>query len=299
MADIAILLEQSLLDSARAGRHNFIALMMSVLSGAGHDLHLLPEGAARRDLPDHTLVHMTPPVGRHGLTFRRVHHYPFWRIETTERRWDWDVARTEFAAESVPPDQAARFQARWRKRIHDVAALPPRNLDGHVYVPLQGRLTQHRSFQTMSPIAMIETVLRLDPDRRVIATLHPKETYGDEERQALHRLTAAHPRLSVDARSPAEHLASCAYVVTQNSAVAFDGFLFDRPAILFARSDFHHIALSLHGMSAEEAFARVADHRPPFAAYVHWFWQDQSINAGRPDAADWIAARFRSHGWPV
>jgi len=299
MVDIAILLDDDLLNSARAGRHNFIGLMKDVLRDAGHDVHFLPEGAATGDLPDHSLVHMSQPVSHHGLTFRRAYHYPFWRIEATERRWAWDVARTPFPEDGGDPEEVRRFQSRWRKRIHGVAAMPPHRAEGHVYVPLQGLLTRHRSFQTMSPIAMIETALRLDPRRRVIATLHPKERYDREDRLALRRLRVEHDRFTVDDRPPAEHLADCAYVVTQNSSVAYEGFLFDRPAILFARIDFHHIALSLDRMSPEDAFSRVAAHRPDFAAYVHWFWQDQSINAGRPEAQDRIAARFRALGWPV
>ena len=299
MTDIAILLDDGLLISARAGRHNFIALMEGVLRDAGHDVHFLPEGAATGDLPDHSLVHMSQPVSQHGLTFRRAYHYPFWRIEATERRWAWEVARTPFPERTHDTDEARQFQTRWRKRIHGVAALPPHRADGHVYVPLQGLLTRHRSFQTMSPVEMIETVLRLDPSRRVIATLHPKERYDREDRSALKRLQAEHARFCVDDMPPAAHLADCAYVVTQNSSVAFEGFLFDRPAILFARIDFHHIALSLPHMPVEDAFARVATHRPDFAGYVHWFWQDQSINAGRPEAKDRIAARFRELGWTV
>ncbi len=299
MTDIAILLDDDLLTSARAGRHNFIALMEGVLRDAGHDVHFLPEGAATGDLPDHSLVHMAQPVSHHGLTFRRAYQYPFWRIEATERRWAWDVARAPFPEGTGDTDEARDFQSRWRKRIHGVAALPPHREDGHIYVPLQGLLTRHRSFQTMSPVEMIETALRLDPSRRVIATLHPKERYDREDRRALKRLQAEHGRFRVDDRPPAVHLAHCAYVVTQNSSVAFEGFLFDRPAILFARIDFHHIALSLPHMSVEDAFACVATHRPPFADYVHWFWQEQSINAGRPEAKDRIAARFRALGWPV
>ena len=76
MTDIAILLDDDLLTSARAGRHNFIALMEGVLCDAGHDVHFLPEGAATGDLPDHSLVHMAQPVSHHGLTFRRAPHFP-------------------------------------------------------------------------------------------------------------------------------------------------------------------------------------------------------------------------------
>ncbi|TNF58154.1 MAG: hypothetical protein EP307_12670 [Rhodobacteraceae bacterium] len=299
MAEIAIFLEDDLLRSARAGQHNFIGLMHKVLTAAGNKVAFLPEADAHGEVPAHSLVHMGPPLGRHGLTFRRVYHYPFWRIETTERRWAWDVARARFDPEAVPSDTAARFRAQWRKRLFSVTEVPPRDPGGHVYIPLQGRLTQHRSFQSMSPIEMIETVMRLDPGRKVIATLHPKEVHDRAERAALEGLLARHPALSLDDRPPLQHLAECAHVVTQNSSVAFNGFFFDRPAILFARIDFHHIALSVPEIGPDRAFGQVGTHRPDYARYLYWFWQQQSINAGRDDAASQIARRFRALGWPV
>jgi len=33
--------------------------------------------------------------------------------------------------------------------------------------------------------------------------------------------------------------------------------------------------------------------------YLYWFWQDQSINAGRDDVYGKITARFRRFGWPI
>jgi hypothetical protein len=168
-----------------------------------------------------------------------------------------------------------------------------------VYVPLQGKLTEQRSFQTASPVEMLETTLRLEPERNVIATLHPKETYTNADHTALDRLQRTNPRLTVTNGHPGEFLLRCAYVVTQNSGVAFDGFFFDRPAILFAKIDFHHIGQSLTRMTAEEAFARVLSDRPDFAKYVHWFWQQNCINAGRDDAKGKIRARFQRLGWPI
>jgi len=296
---VRIYLHRSLLSRAEAGQHNFIALMHRVLERAGFDLAFLPEKTRPTLGNGLSLVHMKPPIGSHGLTFRRVYHYPFWQIERTEKRWDWEVARTPFDPDKVDIARAQRFQTAWRRRLYggDEAPAPS---DGYVYVPLQGRLVEHRSFQSMSPLHMLETTLSNDTGRWIVATLHPRETYQQTEIDAFKRLARAHPRLRLDTTgSSADHLRRCAYVVTQNSSVAFDGFLFDRPAILFAQIDFHHIAQNVIQIGAEEAFSRVLIERPDFARYVHWFWQDQSINAGRPEAEEKIAARFRSLGWPV
>ena len=295
---VKVFLEDSLLSSARAGRHNFIGLMQSVLTASGYEVQFLSEDAADADDDGLTLVHMKAPVGRRGLTFRRVYHYPFWQIEVTDRRWAWDVARASFDPKEVPRDEARRFQRFWRKRLYGVEDATPA-LDGPVYAPLQGHLMRQRSFQSMSPIAMLETTLRLETSREIAVTLHPKEDYGRADHAALAALVERHPRLRIESGTPADHLPRCAYVVTQNSGVAFDGFLFDRPAVLFAKIDFHHIAQNVTRMAPEDAFARVLRDRPDFAGYLHWFWQRKSINAGRPEAAEKIRTRFSELGWPM
>jgi hypothetical protein len=296
--DVHVFLEDALLTSARAGEHNFIGLMQRVLEGAGYRVMFLPENDRPAEHTGLSLVHMKPPLGQRGLTFRRVYHYPFWQIETTDRRWDWDVARTPYNPPDVPAKDALRFQAFWRKRLYG-ADHAPQVLDGPVYIPLQGRLGQKRSFQTMSPIAMLEQTLEYERERDIVVTLHPKERYADADLSALNRIARLHPRLSVVAGGPGEYLPRCAYVVTQNSGVAFDGFFFNRPAILFARIDFHHIAQNIMEIGAEQAFHHVLTEQTDFASYLHWFWQQRSINAGREDAADKIKLRFENLGWPM
>jgi hypothetical protein len=295
---VQIFLENGLLERARQREHNFIRLMQDALEESGYSVHLLPENDRPNDHDGLTLVHMKPPIGRKGLTFRRVYHYPFWQIDQTERRWDWDVARDRFDPSQVEGKAARKFQRFWRKRLYGVEDVK-RTDDGVVYVPLQGKLTEHRSFQKMSPIKMLKTTLRLETDRDVVATLHPKEVYSHAEQEELKDLAGRHHRLTIGKGAPGMHLPNCAYVVTQNSGAAFDGFLFNRPAIFFAKIDFHHIGQSLTRMNAKTAFERVLTDAPEFAKYVHWFWQQRSINAGREDAKDKIRARFESLGWPM
>ena len=80
-------------------------------------------------------------------------------------------------------------------------------------------------------------------------------------------------------------------MVTQNSSAAFNGYFYGKPAVLFGKVDFHHIALGPDTMD------RFEDHAPDYARYVWWFWQNQSINAGHPSAEQKIEDRFRTFGW--
>jgi hypothetical protein len=150
----------------------------------------------------------------------------------------------------------------------------------------------------MSPLAMVETVLARDT-RPVVAALHPKEHYAPAELRALERLAEHHPRLTVEKGQMERFLPACAYVATQNSSAAFNGYFFEKPAVLFAQVDFHHIAANVPVLGVDGAFAALADNHPDYTAYLWWFWQEMSINAGRPQAEAQIAAAMRRAGWPI
>ena len=156
----------------------------------------------------------------------------------------------------------------------------------------------HRPFQVCNPINMLEHCLA-QTDARVIASLHPKESYSQVEIDALEVLERANSRLCVQMGGMDDLLIGCDYIVTQNSSVAFNGYFFDKPALLFRKTDFHHIAVQADLSDLAAGFAAVARAAPDYAAYVHWFWQQNSINAGRPDTQAQIAARLRRFGWPV
>ncbi|CUH65014.1 hypothetical protein TG4357_01631 [Thalassovita gelatinovora] len=295
-------LEPDLLRSAQAGQHNFIGKIVEVAEQAGFTTgfhgNSLQDRSAIRDRPGFSMLHMDEPEGPRSLTFRRVYHYPFWQIEPTTKRWDWRVAQKRFNAKKVDPKEAHRFYTFWRKRLFVKAAENPTQ-EGFVYVPLQGRLTERRSFQTCSPLEMLVSTLQHDPSRRIIATLHPNESYSASEMSKLNTLTTRFPRLTVQKADMVDMLGRCDYVVTQNSSAAFNGYFFGKPCVLFARVDFHHIAADVYTEGLDRAFATVQGELPDFERYVWWFWQEMSINAGRPEAKNKIRQALRRNGWAL
>ncbi|WP_226941701.1 hypothetical protein [Pseudooceanicola spongiae] len=294
--EMRLYLEPGLLASAAAGQHNFLSLVTEVLGHAGYAISLEETGArARADAPDkpgYALFHMEHPTHDRALTFRRVYHYPFWAIEPFAERWNWRVARRTFRPEEIDRAEAQTFFKRWQKRLFKDAPSKATR-EGAVYVPLQSRLLEHRLFQTCAPIEMLERTLEGDPHRKILATLHPKVTYSKAELRAVKDLSRRFPRLQLSKAPMEQCLQACDYVVTENSAAAFSGFFFEKPALLFGRIDFHHIALG------PEDFDQIAEHRPDFATYIWWFWQKMSINAGRDDAPQKIAGALRRGGIPL
>ena len=293
-------LHRSLKQRAESGQHNFINKLNSVLRKEGFDIRFcddsLSEQIKSRTRSGYSVFLMQEPTTERGLTLRLNYFYPFWNIEKTGKRWDWPVAKTPFDTAQAPAAEMKKFANQLRRRHFDTAC-ENSSRDGFVYVPLQGRLLAQRAFQYCSPIEMIDALLEHERSRGIVVTFHPKEKYTSEEIQAVHRLERIHPRLTISDQTMVSLLTRCDYVATQNSAVALSGFFFRKPAVLFGRINFHHIAAKVHDLGPKEAIANVGDLTPDYDAYLWWFFQKMSINAGRPDVEDRISAELRRLGW--
>jgi hypothetical protein len=299
---LTIYLPDGIIDQAREGRHNFFNRVMAAVRGQGWLVELRPDALRERLLaaasPGYGLCLMEdPPVGQ-GLVCRHTYVGAFWHIERSAKRWEWPVAKATFRPDEIDPVTARAFAAHWRRRLFKHAAEAPRR-EGFVFVPLQGMLLDHRSFQSMSPVEMLEVTLEQIPHAPILATLHPKETYSPAEMQALEGLVAQHPRLRVATGGAVEALAACDLVVTQNSAAAFSGYFFGKPAVLFAEIDFHHIAASVSRLGVVAAFRAAREAAPEYDRYLWWFLAGQSIAAGSPTAEAQILAAMRRGGWPI
>lgn len=269
---------------AEAGIGMFGAIV-TVVQAAGWQVRY----AAQTDVvgsEGYHLVYNRAVEGPFCFSLRRCYLSKFYRIEATNDRWDWMVAGLSFSAE---PGKAW-FQRHWRARLFRGLAITK---GGYIFMPLQGKLLQRRHFQAASPIEMIKATLAADPVRRIVATLHPREVYSEAELAALRGIERF--ELATDSLPL---LAGCDYVVTENSSMALTGFFAEKPAVLFARIDFHHIAASVPRLGVAGAFAAVQ--RPqPFASYLHWFFKKQALAASGDGHLAQIVDRLRGHGWPL
>lgn len=294
---LRVYLEGPLLHMTRAGKMNFLNVLKAAVESRGWRVEWHETGPeARRTAPrrdGYALFHMQPPTHDRALSFRRAYHYPFWRIETTQQRWRFRVAQARFDPATVDPAPAEAFARALRERV--LPGPPPARM-GPVLVPLQGHIRRCRSFQTMSPVQMLEHVAA--SGRPTVATLHPRESYDAADHAALARLARRHPNLRIGGDT-GRLLRDCAFVATQNSGVGFDGYILGKPAVLFGQIDFHHIGLNVADLGPGPALAAAGSHAPDYARYLWWFLQEQSINASRPEAPDRILAAMRKGGWPI
>jgi len=270
--------------------------IVEVVEAAGWQVVLLPEEArhAAPQVDGYHLVLNQTVSGPFCLSLRRCYMEPFWRIEAVNDRWAWETAGLTFDAAQVRAPYVQAFFDRWRGNLF--GATPIRR-DGFVFVPLQGKLQRLRQFQSVSPLAMLDTLLARER-RPVVATLHPAETYDDDDLAALQDLSVQNPQFTLSSEPSIDLLRRCDAVVTQNSSMALIGYFARKPAVLFAEADFHHIAGSVTRDGIERAFApRGPD--VPYAPYVYWFFKMHAITSWSEDVHRQIADRLRQHGWPV
>ncbi|MEL7114582.1 MAG: hypothetical protein AAGP08_03170 [Pseudomonadota bacterium] len=286
---------------AEAGNFNIMNKIRAAFESKGYRVDFVKNSEAERAKSvarrGYALFHMDHPFHARALTMRKAYFYPFWRIETSSQRWDWEIAKTPFDPSAVNRKAADAFFTSWRKRLFP--GLGDVSRDGFVYIPLQGRLLEQRSFQSQSPLDMIRTTLAYDAERQVIVGLHPGETYLPEERDALKQLVDGAPRVQLSSQPMEGLLQRCDYVVTQNSSVALNGFFLEKPAVLFARIDFAHITANVHDLGPEAAIKNAPMLTPDYPGYLHWFLKETAINGGSKLVEDQILAAVRHHGWEV
>ena len=299
---LRVYLDPEPLEWAFQGKFNFVNKIAQALVTKGFRTEFCKnsdeerlKSAARNG---YSLFLMDDPFHPNALTMRRSYFYPFWRIEASAKRWEFEVATKAFNPSTVDADEATAWADRWRKWLfkgttENVA------IDGPIYVPLQGRLLHHRSFQTVSPMEMLERTAAYFSDMPILAGLHPAEVYTSAERQALDEITKRYPNLRVVEGQMERALSECRFVVTQNSSAALFGYFFHKPAVLFSRIDFHHIAANVHDLGQQEAFDAVQNMKPEFDRYLYWFTIKNAIRADADDVSDQIISTLTKRGWQV
>ncbi len=294
---VTLYLTELLVWQLKRDKNPFLAQVVEVLEGAGWQVSVTSDAVGQKlrsvARPGYALFYEDEPFHGRSLTMRRAYLEPFWRLEASAKRWEWDVAKTEFDPETVDPKRAAQFGTFWRKRLGLEAA----RSEGFIYVPLQGVLTEKRSFQSASPLRMLETVAQRAEGRKVIATLHPREVYSDAELARVNGLVEE-GRIELSDASMQDLLPRCDYIATQNSSVALMGYFLSKPALLFGQIDFHHIAGSVPKQGLRAAYETINGPEPDFARYLFWFFQMQSLNMWRSDFSERLLARLKQQGWP-
>jgi len=298
---LRIYLDPIPLQQARDGTFGIMNRVLAAFEGRGFRVEFR-KNSERERLKSamrngYSLFYMDDPFHANSLTLRKAYYFPFWRIENSAKRWDFEVAQAPFNPAKVDPIQAQNWVSSWRK-WNFKESMKGVTRDGPVYVPLQGRLLEQRSFQAASPIDMIRAV-QSSTDKLILLGLHPGEVYDVEELAAVQAIADADPRVSLQTGGMIAALKACDYVVTQNSTAALSGFFFHKPAVLFGQIDFHHQMTNVHDLGQVKALSDVKQTTPAFDQYLYWFIQMNAIKADEDPAEQAILETVKRRGWQV
>lgn len=170
--------------------------------------------------------------------------------------------------------------------------------EGCIAVFCQGDYPIQSGAGKYSDVSMVEAVLAGAGTQPVVVKPHPKASNAADI-AALTELAQRHENLSVTQANIHDILAQCSITASHNSTVALEGYLHQKPAILFAQSDFLHIATTVSDdlpfrAALETALAREGD----YEKYLTWYFKRKCLWLARASVEDQIWAIFTAAGFP-
>lgn len=190
----------------------------------------------------------------------------------------------------------SQFVVSRRSRFYQPDAVTSDLPQGAVAVFLQGRAARHAGRCKLPMAELILGVCRGSGGRPVIVKPHPQ--VPDEALEALDQAGRAGAEFHVTGANVHDVLAASAVTVSVNSAVAMEGFMHLRPAILFGASDFESLAVRIHQPEDFGAALKAAlDRDWPFARMLHWYYSRFTVELAAPDFETRAFAAFAKVGF--
>ena len=228
----------------------------------------------------------------------------FWHLSDRGVLADSPAREATFDPVQVPWKLAKQFDRDLRNRFVSTRVsryrqekLPTEILpEGALAVFLQGPAVYRRHQAFVSAKEMLRAIAQSADGRDVVVKAHPlAKPLGQEVIAAVRAegfdLIETHANVH-------DILASCAATLSVNSAVALEGFLHRKPAILFGRSDFHHLAETVVRLSdlpstLDRALSRDWD----FAKMLYWYFSAHSLQVAAPTFPERLLQLFGKAGF--
>ena len=157
----------------------------------------------------------------------------------------------------------------------DVAVIP----EGCIAVFLQGDNPHRQGTAYCDNETLLRTVVAKAGGRPVVVKAHPFSRQLDDAQLILKLLQDGLPLEPTDANVH-DILHHCAATVSYNSAVAIEGFLHEKPAILFGKSDFHHVSETVKNVEDYPvAFEAALSKNVNYEAFLYWYFSSFTLSA--------------------
>lgn len=229
----------------------------------------------------------------------------YWHLDPEGVLAESSARHDRFDPSAVPPDEArrfadslrARFVAPRRSRYHQTKAIAPVP-QGALAIFLQGPAPHRRGHAHMTTEAMLRAVAAGAGGRPVLVKPHPlKSEMGATLIRDL--IVDGLPLIQTNANVH-DILAACAATVSINSAVALEGLLHGKPAILFGQSDHADLVetvMAPEGFPAalDAALTRPRDHD----AGLWWYFTRHTLDIDSPGFEERLFAHLAQAGFPA
>ncbi|MFL4470742.1 hypothetical protein ACERZ8_12930 [Tateyamaria armeniaca] len=212
--------------------------------------------------------------------------------ETPNGMHDVDKAKAEHFWQNLQTRFVAKRHSRYSQPI-DVEDIPKES----IAIFLQGDNPQRWGTAYCDPETMIRTVVAHAQGRPVVVKAHPASDLSNERKMLLRLMHEGLDLFLTDANIH-DILRQCAVTVSFNSAVAIEGFLHNKPAVLFGRSDFHHCCETVQKPddfpdALDRALTRSWDYR----LFLYWYFTTFCFSPNDPHVDDAILNRFDEIGF--
>jgi hypothetical protein len=148
-----------------------------------------------------------------------------------------------------------------------------------------------------SPIEMLETVVKAANGRKVVVKPHPLALEDDAKTIAEARRRGL--KFKVTFANVHDILQASACSISFNSAVALEGFLHRKPAILFGKSDFHHICTTVRNLEdfGDGLSRATSEKRVDYEKFLYWYLAMNCYNPFGPRFSQRILQLFSEIGF--
>lgn len=233
-----------------------------------------------------------------------AYFWKFWHLDPNGVKAFSSIGRRNYDPSTMPVHRAMIFYKKMQQRYVATRKSKYSQPSGQIALPngaiavfFQGDYPQNSGAASLSDIDMLDIVMAEAGDQPIVVKLHPLVS-NDFDRLQVQARAKLDERITLTDANVHDILRSSHVSVSMNSTVALEGFLHKTPAILFAKSDFHHFVSTVGPeLSFTEALQR-EHYRDEYEQYFAWYFLRNCLALNSGKFSDHVWQAFETAGFP-